>query len=269
MTRRPRGVCVFCGSTKPMTDEHALQKWSRKFLKAEGPANIVRAGRIVARQRRLNVVAPQALCEDCNVAWLGPIEDRFKALMGPALRALAPIFLDAAEQEFVALWVVKSALLLELAMRFTSPGHFCPVPSSALHWLWLHKTPPPRATVWFGATGPQAGEHPRTHYFSNQPVAPSGGRLEGNVITFVYGNLLLKTFVVEVSESGQASGIDIPDTPVFVQVWPTRQNCVTWPPPVGVTYSDLDDRALMCWPLPLRSRPDPPWQPDEPPEGLE
>jgi len=198
MPRRPTGVCVFCGSNGPLTDEHALQQWAREVLQIKGPVTIVRAGQVVARQRRLNVIAPQALCEECNGVWLGTMEGKFKRLMGRALNGLGPIFLDVGEQEFVALWIVKSALLLELAVRFTDPGHFCPVPMSAFHWLWLHKAPPPRATVWIGATGPQPGEEPRAAYFSNQPVSPADGHgLVGNVITFVYGNLLVKTFVVD------------------------------------------------------------------------
>src|ERR1022692_4110348 len=121
MPRRPSGVCVLCGSSGPMTDEHSLQKWARKILGMErSEANIVRGGKIVAHQRYFNVIAPQALCVDCNVVWLGPVEDQFKALMGPAITGGGPIPLDADKQDFVALWVVKSALLLELAMRFTS-----------------------------------------------------------------------------------------------------------------------------------------------------
>jgi hypothetical protein len=268
--RRPKGVCVFCGSAGPLTDEHALQQWAREVLQVRGPVEVVRGGKVVARRRRLNVVAPQALCENCNGVWLGQMENDFKALMGPALIGRGPIFLDAVQQEFVALWVVKSALLLELAVRFTDAGHFCPVPGSAFHWLYLHKTPPPRATVWLGATGPQPGEQPRAHYFSNQPVVPAVGNLVGNVITFVDGNLLLKTFVVEVPESEPyPAGINVPDVPTFAQIWPNRRERVGWPP-AAVTYSDLDSAELRLWPLPFRPGQDtPPFLPDEPPEGFE
>jgi hypothetical protein len=268
MPRRPSGVCVLCGSNGPMTDEHSLQKWARKLLGMEGEANIVRGGRVVAHQRRLNVVAPQALCYGCNVEWLGPVEDQFKALMGRAITGQGPVPLDADEQDFVALWAVKSALLLELAMRFTSPGHFCPIPSSALLWLGLHKTPPPRATVWLGATGPHPGEHPRGNYFSNQPVAPADSQLEGNLITFVYGDLLVKTFVVDVPDGPLPPGIDAPDTRVLIQIRPKRRRRVSWPPEFWVPYDGLDDPEFMQWPLPYRPRPMP-WQPDEPPEGFE
>jgi hypothetical protein len=37
----------------------------------------------------------------------------------------------------------------------------------------------------------------------------------------------------------------------------------------GVTYSDLDDAAVMQWPLPFRPEPIPPFRPNEPPEGFE
>jgi hypothetical protein len=270
MPRRPKGVCVFCDSPGPLTDEHALQNWAREVLGIKGRVTINRGGKVIAERRRLNVIAPQALCVDCNGVWLGPVEDKFKALMGPTLNGKGPIYLDAVEQEFVGLWVVKSALLLELAMRFTSPGHFCPVPSSAFRWLWLHKTPPPRATAWIGATGPQTGEEPRAAYFSNQPVAPPvGQKLVGNVITFVYGNLLLKAFVVDVPDGPLPPGITAPDIDPLAQVWPVRHERVGWPPPRGVTYTDLDNFNFMRWPLSNRLEPKPPFEPDEPPEGFE
>jgi hypothetical protein len=108
MPRRPKGVCVFCDSPGPLTNEHALQQWAREVLGIKGRVTIKRGGRVIAERRRLNVIAPQALCADCNGVWLGPIEDRFKDLMGPALKGLGPIYLDATEQEFVGLWVVNT-----------------------------------------------------------------------------------------------------------------------------------------------------------------
>jgi hypothetical protein len=50
MPRRPKGVCVFCESPGPLTNEHALQQWAREVLRIKGPVTIVRAGHVVARR---------------------------------------------------------------------------------------------------------------------------------------------------------------------------------------------------------------------------
>ena len=46
---------------------------------------------------RLQLIAPQSLCHDCNNVWLGQYEDRFKALLGPAILGDKPILIGRAE----------------------------------------------------------------------------------------------------------------------------------------------------------------------------
>src|SRR5260370_23918477 len=119
--------CVFCESTAGRaTDEHVIPKWARDGFDVQGWLAIHAADpgaglKEVGRRRHLNIVFRDGLCASCNNEWLGPIEDRAKAILLPIAVHAKPTALDAAPQSLVSFWAVKTVFLLELAFRQQYP----------------------------------------------------------------------------------------------------------------------------------------------------
>lgn len=68
--------CIFCGSTEPLTDKHALPKWVANLMGTGTNPPVIQGPN--SRPMRLRVVAPQTLCTDCNDLWLGSIRGAFQ-----------------------------------------------------------------------------------------------------------------------------------------------------------------------------------------------
>jgi len=246
---RPRGVCVLCGSTGPLSNEDAITRWSIKLLGVKGSVKVMRAGRQIREARHWRVLAHQALCIPCNSEWLGgQIEPAFNRVAGAAMTGLEPLRFDREAQELIAFWTIKSALLIELAARRDRPS--VPIPRSVFRWLHQHKSPPPGSAVWIGATGPQSREPARSGHFANQPLSAAAGQAQiGNMITLAIGNLLLKTLIVDVAEHlPEPSRIDAQHSPNFMQIYPIVRESVDWPPP-PLTYIEIDTVAVNFWPV--------------------
>jgi hypothetical protein len=144
--------CVFCGSPAGRaTDEHVIPKWARDGFDVQGWLTIEAADpgaelEQVGRLRHLNIVLKNGLCARCNNEWLGPIEDRAKAILLPMAVLAKPTVLDADQQALASFWAVRTVFQLELAFRDKYPrravGGY--VPSAAkLRWLREEETPPP------------------------------------------------------------------------------------------------------------------------------
>lgn len=248
--------CVFCESAGPLTDEDAFANWARLLLGERGaPVTVTRRG----RSWRLRLVARQALCQHCNNVWLGGYEARFKNLMARTIRDPARVELDAEEQQFVAIYAIKTGLLLELAYRWQGLAPI-PLPASVFRWLHLHKTPPPRSLVWFGATGTQQGEAWRVAPYANEALVQHGSSWPtGNIITFAIGHLVLKCAVVQFDPLDPGT----PWTPQFnahfAQIWPIISDPVVWPTPLALTQTEFESMAVRLWPIPPPPGPPKPW----------
>lgn len=248
--------CVFCESEGPLTDEDALPNWARKLLGGGTPVKVVRG----KRDWKLRLVARQALCEHCNGVWLSSYENRFKRLMGDALINPARVEFDPPDQEFIALWTIKTALLLELAMRWQPDTPAIPLPTSVFHWLHKNKTPPPRSQVWFGATGTQPGERWIVAPYANETLSKHGSVWPvGNLITFALGHLVLKCAVTQLDPSNP--GREWTPTPSlhFAQIWPVVSDPVVWPTPLAITQTEFATMSVRLWPIPVPQSPPEPW----------
>jgi len=256
--------CIFCGSRGPLTDEHALPHWAANLLGTGTNPPVIQGPK--GRPIRLRIVAPQTLCHDCNNLWLGQYEDRFKALLGAAILGEGPIPLSRDDQEFAALWAIKTALLLELAVRLP-PWRLNPIPlpDSVFRWMQLHKTPPPGASVWIGTTGPGPDRKPDQNWrygnIANHPITlPNSDWPIGNIITFHVQFLLFKVCVVQV-DGTEPEPIRVPRSdPHFLQIWPVASDLIEWPA-LGLSWTDFDTLRAQLWPvaLPPDAPPMKPW----------
>src|SRR5215470_10663459 len=108
--------------------------------------------------------------------------------------------LDAAAQRLLTFWAVKTALLLEPAIRQLRPGERAVEGYMAseveLAYMWRHSEPPPRSMVWLGSFD---CEHSKPLiYEPSSAVLPTadGCRVEGHLATFTLGYVAFQVFTV-------------------------------------------------------------------------
>jgi hypothetical protein len=118
--------CIFCGSTKtPLSVEHVVPKWARRAFNIPGPVTVSVSEQPEQTRRQvgrpmdvLNVILKDALCESCKNGWLGGVlEKRAASILKSMAVERKPVVLDPGMQRIVALWAVKTVLLLEMAWR--------------------------------------------------------------------------------------------------------------------------------------------------------
>jgi hypothetical protein len=121
--------CIFCGSTDGLADdEHVIPKWARRAFDIQGWVTIHASDdpdtprKQVGRLRHLNVVLKDLLCRRCNNEWLADLERAVAPVLMPMALAEKPARLTPQTQAFIALWAVKTGLLLEYAIRQGYPG---------------------------------------------------------------------------------------------------------------------------------------------------
>jgi hypothetical protein len=140
-----RSVCLFCGG-EPLTREHAFPQWLYGALGVQGRVSIATGGHTLRRVPEFDVTL-RAVCGACNHGWLNELEQSFAGLMTPSLHG-GGVSLNREQQRMVALWGVKTWMLLEYALahhrggRLSSPGIF--------RYLKETREPPPYVQVHLG-----------------------------------------------------------------------------------------------------------------------
>jgi hypothetical protein len=261
-------TCVFCGTTtgriSDLTDEHAVPKWARNAFDIQdwitltigrGPDSSTKEQ--VGRIRHLNIVLPKQLCHRCNNVWLAGLERAVQPILQPmALLAEPRVDLDPAAQNLLAFWAVKTAFLLELALRQNRydrrPIKGYVATDQELAWLWAHSEPPPRSMVWLGAWDCQR-EIPVNYEPSNAPLPTEDGTpVAGHLTTFTLGFAAFQVFTVDFLAADQHRAVawntHAPDslTHALTRIWPQQLvPCdITWPPPA---FRREDWHRLVTW----------------------
>ena len=94
-TTRPPLVCIFCGATKDISEEHIFSKWMRKYLPhtnfhhhhsrvMPGP-NIPGKSHVKNYRGGTNVIRPKVVCRKCNNGWMSIIETNAKECLIPLM----------------------------------------------------------------------------------------------------------------------------------------------------------------------------------------
>jgi hypothetical protein len=239
---KPPRQCVFCGG-RPLTLEHVMPQWLTAFMGISSSITLTSDGRLVRRSPKLDIKV-RAVCRPCNNGWLSALEDEFRARCGPAILGMRTA-LDQQAQTVAATWAVKTALLLELALRYSDKKKAY-APPSHFHYLFRNRTAPPNgdARVWVGFYDAQ-----QTHIGWHRAfaLAPSGkDPAQAYIATVAVGYLVFQTFGRDILPSDLGSG-DLPDpeipavlVPYFRQVWPIIAPSVQWPPRFGFPFDSLD-----------------------------
>ncbi len=262
--------CIFCGSVaEAASEEHVIPKWARRAFHIQGPVT-VRASdwpdperKDVDRLQHLNVTLTDALCENCNSKWLGPIEGRVARVLRPMMVNAAPAVLDTRDQGLLAFWAVKTILLLELSVRQMFPGARAiegyAATAPELAWLRAREEPPPRSMVWLGCWDCKR-ENPLMYEPSAAPLPAADGRpLSGHLATFALGFAVFQVFTVNFVAAEQAGArVWNPNPPAPIRaalprIWPplARTPNIRWPTPA---FPRDDWHRIVTWNGALRLR---------------
>lgn len=205
-------VCAFCHSTSG-SDEHIWAKWISRTL---GGAFVVQHEH---GKRKTGTIpfTTSRVCGRCNNGWLSGLENDSKPVLARLVLG-SDVDLGTPEQELLATWSYKTALMLDL--------EFGGVVQLGYHRQFeIERRPPHSALVWIGAyIGRQAAS---AHVQALQLGAPAGEPPLAVSTTFTAGRLLVQVF--HHFTVGSATFDDRREgAPFLDQVWPTGEP-FRWP----------------------------------------
>jgi hypothetical protein len=221
--------CIFC-SNPAEGKEDAWPVWLIKKLKLTGggtmtaerghaPAVSYRSG---SRPLRIGVT-----CRDCNNGWMSDLEGRMARAIDLFLSPTRTV-LEVAIQQDVAVWAVKTAMVLD-AFRPTGELFFSPAERVS---MMRHQLIGPMTAVWVAAV---AG--PAVLYSDGHDLRGLAGERHGvsaTVSTMVFGPLALQVLRVHSPHTTvplhlTPKSAEVTWTTVALQLWP-MQDRVEWPP---------------------------------------
>jgi hypothetical protein len=228
-----------CGdASEPKNIEDALPQWLRKFAAAQGQERFIGTAYGKPFNGALPPAARVSTGKYCN-SWMG---DTFDV---PAKPLLLPLMLGErctllpGEQELIARWIAKTALMTELAL-----GTAGRVPDRVYHGFRRSGYPPPQSRVLLGcySDGGLIPDTPpnRISVLPQQPTLASlpSGHWSQAASSPIIGSLAAQ-FVLPLSNPRFRS---IAERQGFlVTIWPPTNREMQWPPPA------LDRRtAALC-----------------------
>ncbi|MFZ0382700.1 MAG: hypothetical protein WCD11_33685 [Solirubrobacteraceae bacterium] len=236
MARRiSRPQCIFCRHEQ-VSDEHVFGRWVSRLLADGAPFTLTKTpGRRASGLKIINV-KNRAICAACNGGWMSRSESEAKTLLPPMIRG-EPIHWDSAQQARVARWAFKTALMLDrssLASRVAPPHHFS--------FLFEQQSPPASVTIYLARYFPGASEdHVGVIGSSYRPTVVNPHLYpDPYQITFSIGQAVFQVFGhsgaarIEIRRAGQLdSGLIVPVSDFFHQLWPIRAEDFAWPPAGG------------------------------------
>ncbi|HEY3549617.1 MAG TPA: hypothetical protein VGK69_00975 [Gaiellaceae bacterium] len=150
-------TCVFCGSDKNLTGEHAVPLWISRLLISEGPIKHETGQDRPTWEGRYVEARAKRICVECNNGWMSRLENAVQPFVGQLVKPTKgrKTIHRRSEKRNLALWIYKTALMMQLAT-----GGPTPIPESAYRYVGEHKSPPPLTRVWFGLFNlPKAERH--------------------------------------------------------------------------------------------------------------
>lgn len=246
-----RGQCIFCKSSKQLTDEHVISKSVRRNLPKTESVIPVAGNNGLKPETALNIVLSKAVCARCNNGWMSRVEKDFVRIFKHQLYSLKQRFVDSDGQKSTATWAVKVALLIQLYTSAASGqqlGHF--VPDSHLQWLGKETSPPPETIVWIAAIHNPIG---LAHCQPSSLATSRDTTPDAYFVSFSVGHLLFNVFGPEFITTADGNRIR-PQTlgppkrlaETLIEIWPGNSRDLMWPPMKPVLADEL--RALEDWP---------------------
>jgi hypothetical protein len=251
-----QGACVMCGGPGPLTDEHVISRTVRKQLPLLTPVVQTFAGISQRPTNVLHAVVADCLCGPCNNEWMSRLETDFVRIMGSHLANPRIVMLNPSQQERVATWTIKTALMLEIYTMCCGKGAY--VPTDNLRWLAKHESPPPGSRVWLAGV---ESNMKRAAWSQAGSLSVRSGESVAYLATLSIGCVGFQVFGRDIfdSQSGEVArelpALDPPEQikKTLVEVWPGTGNDARWPPETLIHVDALP--AVAAWPSAMFSPP--------------
>jgi len=181
------------------------------------------------------------VCPDCNNGWMSRLENNAKPILESILDDKLGA-LDAPAQCTLALWAVKTAMVLETID--SSQTWFYSDDERRL--MCVMQTIPPRTSVWIAKCIHQPNVYSAAKHLY---TLPGGEGAHAFAVTMAFGSLAFQVVTIETPAEVSANVIvtyDVSDGPwdqTLVQIWPTSHTTQIWPPAYGLE-GDLGLEAL-------------------------
>lgn len=234
------GLCRVCGHTETINTEDVLPQWHRRHATSVAPGSPFTG--TLASGAPFNAPVPFQITvnvgQACN-SWMGATFEK------PAKRAMLPLIdglahtIDVAEQEIIARWVAKTALMNALAHP--------PSPDERVYREFRRcGDPPPGSRVLLGCYSSR-GVIPRTArtaFRKPDPGSRPAGRVSFLPFTATIGQLVV---VYCLSIQGPPVRTEAEAQDALVNIWPASGAPITWPPPIELDASSVG--AASVWEL--------------------
>lgn len=237
-------VCAFCEKKRKMSAEHVLAQWlAREYpkggrlttLQEKGPGGVL----LREHPAAMLDVRVKHVCKACNQGWMSSIEGNAKPLLLAMMKGTRTR-LDVAQQETVATWAAKTALVFLYAWNTPRPA-----PIDERRWLYRQKAPPPNVHVWLAAHDREVlavwSENIR---LVDRTPPPREGNAELTTIAInkLVVQILISRFPVP---KGMVSASVVPRTDprnrdFLIELWPSHGVPVSWPPSKAMNFASLD-----------------------------
>lgn len=241
------GPCMFCRATdRKITKEHVIPQWVLDLLEVdlrtaiEAEGGTVDVGHHGVRRATDNpyLLKVKGPCANCNNVWLG------QGLEGPASTVLGPLIMErsadriitAADQEIIATWGAKMALMLDHAWRRGGDRVLTEEDAHRFYadlrlpegWTVAIAQHTSRLSAWPLSMTPLVGKDRTDRDFRT------------GIATIVLGHLIIQ---VRAHPYGSLATIDLADVPNDPRI-PVGATPIQWPP-----SQVLDDAAVELFAL--------------------
>ena len=234
--------CFFCSGAADSLED-AWPRWLTGQFRATQPseAHFERGG----RDRSWQVLQPEltvrCVCRSCNNGWMSQLESHAKPFLQPLLMG-EDCSLDTSVQAIVALWCMKTAMVLEALDKperraYTQHERERLRTGSAIPW---------RTSMWLAASVDQS-------FFlsgKNRHLGVASNPIPSVSITMAFAHAVLQVLTIRVpADVGPKTIVTTgvrrgPWDQATVRIWPDQSVKVRWPPAVGLNgESGLDALA--------------------------
>jgi hypothetical protein len=171
----------------------------------------------------------QCVCGDRNNGWMSNLEAANQPLIGSLMQDIA-MPLDLTQQETIARWAVKTAMVMEWVTRQRREFFYTRTECAELR---ISSQLPRNTFVWLGRnTGRYSFTSFATDVWDGEPVA--AGTTHGYVNTFIVGRLAIQVLTFRIPAEYRDRPVNIhpsgkPWERFLLTIWPI-QSTVSWPP---------------------------------------
>ena len=203
------------------------------------------------RRGQTTVVIPdpelkvKTVCGVCNNGWMSTLESENIPIIGEMVED-RPITLNADQQKLVAAWSMKTAMVGDSMKGRNAPNKF--YTRDECRGARESRTIPPLTLMWIGRTDGMHLWNRGTDFTLNHA---EGNRLATVIAaTIVAGHFVTQVVTVHMNQQGKVLA-DLPCkfgdwVEKLIQIWPTQQSIVHWPPPKTFTNGGPDGIAYLA-----------------------